>query len=251
MTSNIFLKQFTIKFEEILKGNLVCLLLIGSVKNQAETPFSDIDLVAIVKDIDFKQMRQVRKLIRQTSQLLDLSFLCLEEIPSDSNRFRLGSHGCYHLELILKKAKVLSGNNIFTKIKSPSKKALRLSVFEKIIEYTWWARRMFVESNRELLIENNYKINTRLIKMLRDLMFLSGLSNVSGTPKEIVDSFMEMYPSLLLPQENKILVSLADLDLAKENAYNTSDKYLEIRLVIVNKIHKCANKILKYEYMQR
>lgn len=251
MTSNIFLKQITQKLEKILNGNLLCLLLIGSVKNKDETPFSDIDLVAIIKDIDFEQMKQIRKLIRQTDQLLDLSFLCLEEIPLDPNKFRLGSHGCYHLELILKKAKVLSGNNILTKIKSPSKKALHLSVFEKIVEYTWWARRIFVESNRGLSIENNYKINTRLIKMLRDLLFLSGLSDVSGPPKEIVNKFIETYPNLLLSGEKKILVSLANFDLAKKNAYNTKSNYMEIRFAIINKINKCANKILKYEHIQR
>lgn len=167
MTSNIFLKQITQKLEKILNGNLLCLLLIGSVKNKDETPFSDIDLVAIIKDIDFEQ------------------------------------------------------------------------------------RRIFVESNRGLSIENNYKINTRLIKMLRDLLFLSGLSDVSGHPKEIVNKFIETYPNLLLSGEKKILVSLANFDLAKKNAYNTKSNYMEIRFAIINKINKCANKILKYEHIQR
>jgi len=90
MRNNVFLKQLTLKLKNILMGNLVCLLLIGSVKNRDETAFSDIDLVAIIKDIDLDQMKQVRKLVRQTDQLIDLSFLCLEEIPLDPNKFRLG-----------------------------------------------------------------------------------------------------------------------------------------------------------------
>ena len=154
------------------------------------------------------------------------------------------------MELVLKRAKVLFGRNVLTKINSPSKKALRMSVFEKIVEYTWWARRIFIESNRGLSIDNNYKINTRLIKMSRDLLFLSGLTEISGTPKEIVNNFVELYPDLLLPEERKILIGLANLELARDNAYNTSDNYLETRFAIINKINKCANKILKHENIQ-
>lgn len=86
--------------------------------------------------------------------------------------------------------------------------------------------------------------------MSRDLLFLSGLTEISGTPKEIVNNFVELYPDLLLPEERKILIGLANLELARDNAYNTSDNYLETRFAIINKINKCANKILKHENIQ-
>jgi len=242
---DVFLKQFTKKCEFILKDNLICLLLIGSAKNRDNSPFSDIDLVAIVKRVDFEKMKEVRQLVRLTDHLLDLSFLSWDEISKDPNKFRLGSHGCYHLELVLKSSKVLYGKNILKEIKSPSMKNLKLSIFEKIAEYTWWTRRMFIESNRRRSIEDNYKLNTRLIKMIRDLLFLFGFSNISDAPKEKIIELIKSYPDLMTYKEIEILNSLADLNLAGNNAVNMSDEYFEDRFVIVNKIYKLAVEIFE------
>lgn len=249
MTKNYFLKHFTVKFKEILKTNLVCLLLIGSVKNKDENYFSDIDLVALIKYFDFEQIKRVRKLIRQTNKIVDLSVLCLEEISSNPDNFRIGSHGCHHLELVLKKARVLSGINVLNKISSPSKKAIETSVFEKIVEYAWWARRTFIESNRKLSIEDNYKVNNRLIKMIRDLLFLLESFDIMSTVKETIDRFMKICPDLLLPEEKEALLNLISFKLSKEKTFDMSDDYLETRLSIINKIYRYS--IKTYENIQK
>lgn len=224
----------------IFGGNLICILLIGSIQKEDTTPFSDIDLIAIIETFQVDQMKKLRHLIRNSEKILDFSFLCKDEISKNPNEFRVGTHGCYQLELILKKAKCLYGKNILLDIGDPSDECLRRSILDKIIQYTWWARRMFVESNRERSLENNYQLNSRLIKMISDFVYLSGISSMHLTADKAVKIFLNDNTALLSDKEAKALIDISKKELARQNTSNMSDEYLEIRFSIINKLHKAA-----------
>lgn len=231
--------------KDIFGENLICILLIGSVQKEDSTPFSDIDLIAIIKTFQVDQMRRLRQLIRNSEKILDFSFLCRDEISTNPNEFRIGTHGCYQLELILKKAKCLYGKNILLDTDSPSNECLRRSILDKIIQYTWWARRMFVESNRERSLENNYQLNSRLIKMISDFIYLSGTLNIHLAADKVVEIFLNDNPTLLSNKEANALIDISKKELAKQNTSNMSDEYFEVRFSIVNKLHKAALELFK------
>jgi predicted nucleotidyltransferase len=107
-----FLDQLIKKFENIFNDDLLCVLMLGSVIRNDHTPFSDIDLVVIIKKFDLDKFIKVRKFIRLSNKLFDISFICWNEIPKDPNLFKIGTHGCYQIGLILNKVQCLFGRNI-------------------------------------------------------------------------------------------------------------------------------------------
>jgi hypothetical protein len=185
-------------------------------------------------------MKKVRNLIRKSEKLLDISFLCFDEIPTDPNKFMIGTHGCYQLELVLKKSECLYGKNILLDFDKPEERNIRKSILDKIIQYTWWVRRMFIESNKERSMESNYQLNSRLIKMLRGLMYLSESYDIHVRAEKAINLFLKKYPRLLSKKENVELANLVNKNLISVNTANMSDEYLEIRFSIINKIHKVA-----------
>ena len=237
---NGFIPKFTEDCERIFGENLVSLLLIGSVKLRDTTPFSDTDIVAVIKTFDMAQMRSMRILLSQAERLIDISFLCQDELPEASKDFRLGTHGCYHLELVLKNATCLSGKNIFLEYDPPSNHDLRSSVFGKISEYAWWARRMYIESNRERSMESNYKLNSRLIKLLKDVLYLFGFDKINASAKETVECFIKMDDAAFSGKEKRTLIDMANPRLINKNVANLSEDYLETRFSIINKLYGCA-----------
>jgi predicted nucleotidyltransferase len=238
---NDFLTSFIARCEDILRENLICILLLGSVQKGDTTPFSDIDLVAIIKRWDGEQLKKIRRLVRRESeQLIDFTFLCWDEISKDPARFRVGTHGCYQLELILKKAECLVGSNVLLDLPSPVQDDIRLSILDKILQYTWWARRLFVESNREHSIESNYQLNSRLIKMIKGFMYLAGSTDIHQNSQATIEKFLKNYSHLLSEEEKLTARGLVDKKSISKNASNMSEKYLERRLSIINKIHKEA-----------
>jgi len=168
-----FIRKLIDNFKDIFGNNLLCVLLLGSVQKDDSTPFSDIDIVVVIQRFNFVQIRKIRQLLRRSEKLLDISFLCWDEIPKNPDHFTIGTHGCYQLGLILNKAKCLYGQNVLLDLGSPSEESIKDSLLQKIIQYTWWARRMFVESNRNRSLESNYQLNSRLIKMIRGILYLS------------------------------------------------------------------------------
>ena len=123
-------------------------------------------------------------------------------------------------------------------------KNIRLSLFNKIIQYTWWTRRMFVESNRERSLESNYQLNSRLIKMIREILYLSDGFDVYSSAKGTVRYFLRKYSGLLSFEERLILIDLVNMFNISKNVANMSDDYFEIRFSIINKIHKEAISLL-------
>lgn len=239
-----FLKKFVESLEEIFKDDLMCVLLLGSVQKDDTTPFSDIDLVAIVRQYRLEELRAVRNLLRQSERLLDLSFLYWDEIPTDPNQFVIGTHGCYQLALILNKAKCLYGHNILLRLSMPTEENIRQSLIHKITQYTWWARRMFVESNRSRTIETNYQINSRLIKMIRGLLYISENFDIHSRANVVISRFIKKYSHILTLNEKILLKNLVDKSCLGENSANLSEEYLCLRISIINKIHKEAMNIL-------
>lgn len=238
-----FLNKFVDACKQACGDNLLCVLLIGSFQKQDSTPFSDFDLIAVIKTAHISDFQKIRKWLRSAEDFIDLSILCWDEIPKNPNEFRVGTHGCYQLELILKHASCLYGDNVLLQLGSPSNQAIQVSVFDKLVQYAWWTRRMFVESNRERSMASNYQLNSRLIKMLRDVMYLAGYKDIHTKSAIVVQEFLKQFPHLFNKEEKLVLTNLADHRLASRNAANMSDNYFQIRLSIVNKLYKKASKI--------
>ena len=236
-TTEIFLEKVIKNFKKIFDKNLICVLLLGSVQKQDTTPFSDLDLVVIIKTFNLNQFKKVRQLVGSSSKILDLSVLCWDEIPKNPDDFRIGTHGSYQLELILKKARCLYGNNILLTFKSPQSKKIKESIVHKAIEYTWWARRMFVESNRERSMANNYQLNSRIIKIMRDLLYLSNNTDIHSTTEVLIEIFLLNFSNILTQQEKDVVLGLANKDLTNQNTANMSNEYFENRINLMNKIY--------------
>jgi len=239
----ITLDQFINECQKIFKDNLACILLLGSVFRKDSNPFSDTDLIIILHTMDVEQVCKLRSVVRMLGMLIDCSILCMDEISKNPNDFRLGSHGCYQLELVLKKARCVWGTNILCGFPQPDISAIRRSIVEKIAEYTWWARRMFVESNRERSLEMNYKLNSRIVKMLRDFLYLKFHYNIDAPVKKIITKFINEYDANLTHQEKQLLLSLADIKMIDKNISNLSDDYLLARYSLVNKIYKWTTEL--------
>lgn len=237
------LERLVMNCEKTLKENLICILLLGSAQKAKMTPFSDIDLVMVVKTFQAEQMSEIRQLVKESKEFLDLPFLCWDEIPQNPNEFRIGTHGCYELELVLKKATCLYGKNIFLELGTPFQEKIRASILDKISQYTCWARRMFLESNRERSIGSNYRLNTRLIKTIRDFLYLSGFPNIHAPAEDAVYLFLEKCPGLLSEKESIELLSLTNKTLTSRKARDMSEEYLKVRFSIINKVYKAAMKI--------
>jgi hypothetical protein len=226
--------------EKIFKENILCVLLLGSVQKDDTTPFSDIDLIAIIKEFDLSGITNTRNMIRQSEILVDLSFLCWNEIPKDPNKFSLGTHGCYQLGLVLKQANCLSGKNVLLDLGMPSEENIRQSLFQKIVQYTWWARRKFVESNRAFTLEDNYQINSRLIKMIRGLLYLNFNCDIHAKAEDAILRFAKEFSNNFSQKEKDIIFGLVSKSLIVKNTANLSEKYLSLRILLINKIHKLA-----------
>lgn len=237
-----FITRLVDSMEDIFSDNLICVLLLGSVQKNDTTPFSDIDLVSIIKEFDIKKMGLVRDLLKESERLVDLSFLCKDEISDSPELFALGTHGCYQLGLILNKAECIYGRNILLDINPPSKESIKRSLVQKIIQYTWWVRRMFVESNRERSLASNYQINSRLIKMIKGILYLAFSVNIHIEAKEAVDLFTEKCSFMLSEKEIIAILGIADKTKTASNSANMSEEYFETRFSVINKIHKEALK---------
>jgi len=219
-------------------------LLLGSVQKDDATPFSDIDVVVVIKNFNLEGIRQMREFLRHSNKLVDLSFICWDEIPKDPNLFAFGTHGCYQLGLVLNKAKCLYGFNILAKLGTPSKDNIKYSLTQKAIQYAWWARRIFVESNRERSIESNYQINSRLVKMIRGLLYILEEFDLQSTAEDAINRFLQEYRHLLSEEEISIVAGLTDKSLMNSNSANMSESYLELRVSIINKIHAEVMKLV-------
>jgi hypothetical protein len=101
---------------------------------------------------------------------------------------------------------------------------------------------MFVESNRPCSLEDNYKLNSRLIKMMRGLLYISEKFDIHADAKTIVKRFIEKYAYLFNKEEIDVIRNLVKKSRISSNTSNMSEKYFTIRFSIINKIHKEALK---------
>jgi len=102
---------------------------------------------------------------------------------------------------------------------------------------------MFVESNRERSLESNYQINSRLIKMIRGLLYLSDQFDIHSKAEEATNRFIKKYSDILSKGESSVVVGLVEKSLIGKNAANMSENYFKLRISVINKIHKEATKL--------
>lgn len=235
--------DFVTRTKEIFGQQLVSLLLLGSAQRHDTTPFSDIDFVLIVRRVHEKQVSKLRDYIRSMDILVDCSVIGLDEIPDDPDLFRVGTHGCYQAALVLKMADVLEGEDFFANRPEPSKEAVRRTVFEKVVEYVWWVRRMFVEANRPRTLELNYQLNSRIVKMVRDVLYLSEGWGITENPSSVVSAFADKHGGELSEAQVGLLFDLVNLDFIGLEAGDLSENYFHQRHRLVNDLYRIALRV--------
>jgi predicted nucleotidyltransferase len=222
-------------------GRINGILYYGSTARNAQSPFSDQDLLITGGKYDFALMEELRHLIKSVTFFIDLPVVFESELSRNPDDFRLINHGCYFLE-ILKQGRALHGRNIFLDIPRPSEMAIRQSLFDTLTEYAQFFRRNFVESNRERSLAVNYQLNRRLIKAVHDLVWLvSGQFEQGESAPFLLDRLL---PTLMTDAERLLVIQLADPKQAEGLSANLSDSLTETRFAIMEKIYQTAQSLL-------
>ena len=79
--------------------------------------------------------------------------------------------------------------------------------------------------------------------MIRGILYLSNWFNVHSKAQEATNFFIDIYSDILSEKEKLVIRGLTDKALINQNSANMSEEYFEIRISIVNKIHKEATKM--------
>ena len=225
---------------EILDKKMIGLLHIGSHERQDDTAFSDVDLILLAQDFQIQDFRAVREIVRNLDYLVDMPVIQRGQLPANPDLFQMGTHGCYFLR-ILKSARIIYGNNFFENYPEPSVDAVRASVFRKIAEYAWAARRAFVESNRERSAYQNYQLTSRLLKAIKDVLWLGGSHSVHLlTAADSVALLEEGSSNLLSYHEWKTLRMISDPGIRNSLAANMSEDFLQVRMSVIEKLYNRA-----------
>jgi hypothetical protein len=202
---NSFVPSFTGKLLELLGENMIGLLHLGSNEHGDGTAFSDVDFVLLVKTMGIEELMAIRKAICNLGQLIDMPILQKGQIPADPDLFQLGTQGCYFVH-VLKNASTVYGVNLFQDYPEPNSQAVRMSLFRKISEYTLATQRAFVESNRERSVYQNYQLNSRLLKSVKDLLWLMGDATAHlATAVHAVLLLKSKLPTFFMAEEWRIL----------------------------------------------
>jgi len=235
------LLNFTSRLKLALGEKMTGLLQIGSNANHDNTVFSDVDLILLGKDFSKNNWQSLRNTVRQVDFLIDIPVILSSQLPVNPDLFQMGTHGCYFV-IVLKGAKVIQGKNSFDTYPSPTNDAVRVSLFRKISEYSWMVRRAFVESNRDRSVYQNYQINSRLLKMVKDLLWLLDMSEPSHSlsSRETVDRLKQKAANLFTEKEWCLLELLSDPQYRNEFASNMSEQFLQKRVVIFEKTYEAA-----------
>lgn len=224
------------KLAEALGRKMIGLLHIGSHERQDDTAFSDIDLILLAENLAIQDLRAMREIIRNLDYLVDMPIIQREQLPTNPDLFQMGTHGCYFLS-VLKGAEIIYGDNFFKDYPEPNEFAVRTSVFRKVAEYTWAARRTFVESNRERSAYQNYQLNSRLLKTIKDVLWLAGLRDAHAfTAVNSIASLEAKIAGVIALEEWEILKTISDPDTRNSLTANMSEDFLEIRMAILEKL---------------
>lgn len=234
------LAVLTSKLVKTLGSKIIGLLHIGSNEREDNTAFSDIDLILLGKNLEIENLKAVREIVRNINYLVDMSIIQRNQVSTNPDLFQMGTHGCYFL-YVLKNAQIIYGVNFFEDYPEPSTFALRTSVFQKISEYTWASRRIFIESNRERSMSQNYQLSSRLMKSIKDVLWLNGTHHVIFlTAAESIALLETSTSNLLSDKEWQVLRSISNPQLRNSFVANMSEDFLQIRVSILEKLYAFA-----------
>jgi hypothetical protein len=242
---NALLSGFAQKLESALGAKMVGLLCLGSTEQHDDTAFSDTDLVLLAKDLDLASLRSVREIVRDLPFVIDMPVIQAIELPANPDLFQICNQGCYFIP-VLKSARKICGANFFDDYPNPSMSAVRASVFRKVAEYTWAARRMFVESNRERTLAQNYQLTSRLLKAVKDVLWLEGHSKAYSYTAAQCTAALKASTNQWLPVEDEQTLNLIS-DPARRNqlAADMSEGFLDARLSVLEKLYTQAVSLLE------
>lgn len=238
------ISKFAEQLARLLGSKMLGLLLIGSSENQDQTALSDVDLILLASNLNTAELRAIRDTVRNIDFLVDMPIIQQEELPTNPDLFQMGTHGCYFLA-VLKKAQVIYGANFFASYPEPTEAAVRASVFRKVAEYTWAARRMYIESNRERSIAQNYQLSSRMMKAVKDVLWLAGQSDVHGyTAVQSVAALRSNTELGLSAAEWLALDNISHPEIRNILAANMSEDFLQARIGILEKLYALAVSLL-------
>ncbi len=234
------LEAFVDKCLEVFPFNLSGIIYYGSGLRGGNGVFSDKDLVAVFKNYQLDLFIVLRNIVQELEFNVDLPIIFEGEIPVDANDFRVINHGCYFLE-VLKRGHVLFGKNVFLLMPKPSDIAIKRSLFEKIIEYAQFFRRVFLESKCDYDPSFNYQLNKRLLKSAYDLLWI--LENKQCDYGGFLELLRIKIPNLLNAGEWDVIDGL--MVNGKISSYSDfSIDFLSARFFIMEKIYLAAKKLV-------
>lgn len=237
---NIFLPAFAERLHKALGEKMVGLLCLGSTEQQDDTAFSDTDLVLLATNFNVDNFRSVREIVRDLPFIIDMPVIQAGELPVNPDMFLLCNQGCYFIH-VLKKARTVYGVNFFDHYPSPSVSAVRASIFRKVAEYVGAARRMFLESNRERTLAQNYQLTSRVLKTVKDVLWLEGHTNAhSYTAVGCASALKDNKNIKLAKEEIGTLNLLSDPGRRNQLAADMSEGFLEARISLLEKLYAQA-----------
>lgn len=230
------LSQLRDDLVDLLGPSLIGLLLIGSEERQDETVFSDVDLVLVGDQIALTDYGAMRELVRNLSYFVDLAVVLRRELPDAPESFQMGAQGCYFVP-VLKHARVLYGVNPFSGLGDPDPAMVHESIFRKVAEYALAMRRAYIESNRERTTAQNYQIISRLLKMVRDVLWLGGIFHVHERSEESVAALRLLRSDLLTADEWELLQQMANPRVRGMYVGDMSEDFFQRRIGVAEKLY--------------
>ena len=209
----------TMDLKTSFKNRFVGVLLYGSQVFGESYEKSDYDLILILTKKRPNDLRLIKKLIKKhESMQFDFQLFYSSELSPNGNLFSWDSTGVYYF-FVIREAIPVIGINPISSIRPPTKKALRISILNKMQYYVYRIRQAAIKNDLRL---RNYFLK-RLPFVLRMLLLSKGVWLRDCNC--IADIFPVYYPNALsvknleLLRKKKHKISYADLVNLYEQLY--------------------------------
>jgi len=234
---------FTKKCANAFGKRLISIINHGSVIDGGIGNPQDIDLVVILSDKTYliSDMQTINKIVSPISDLLDVQIFYLEEIPQNADLFSQNTNGCF-FAWHLRSSCILYGDNILDLIYGPSPYQLKLSLMQKIRQYSHQIRKDIIAGKEIKTQKDFHNLIKVLIKIIKDILMINNI--LVKNPYLLLDKFSNKYDNLLDNKESQFLFNAlsGDYDISE----NRDDIYKMIHQ-IAEKLYQLALQIAKKE----
>lgn len=193
MTEKELIEKLTKIISIYFSKNVAAIIQIGSFDRKASLPFSDLDLIFIIKKPSEKLNIFLKKLFKEYQKPIDPSSIYLYKTKDP--RILFGTHGYYMIDH-LREGKVLFGRNPFIRKKLLFRQ-IQQELLSKIKEYLYERKKWYLTKNTNN-IKEQYKLLHRLLKSILDLLIIDGTITNQESPHldyhEIFRKALQKYP---------------------------------------------------------